>query len=249
MNNLLTKNYVASAAVPPRRFVKFGASALAVMLATGAGDAIIGVSTDIAADAAERCDVIHVGLVEIELGGAVTRGDQLTSDAVGRAVKATLSANAVVRTAGVAIESGVQGDIIWALVALNAAVGSLHAQTGGVFGATITVGAENAGVINVGIQLTDDANDDLAVRGSVLAYLSDDANGDSVAAAAPSGGVAIGTDGLAIPLVAGKTLQLTSEADGDIDLDITEASAKSFYLVLVMPNGTLAVSDAITFAG
>ena len=109
------------------------------------------------------------------------------------------------------------------------------------------IGAEAANVINVAIQLKDSAGADLAVRGSVLAYLSDDANGDSIAATAPSGGVAIGTDGLAIPLVAGKAFQLVSEADGDIDLDITEAAADTWFLVLVTPDGKLVASTAITF--
>lgn len=112
----------------------------------------------------------------------------------------------------------------------------------------ITVGAENATVINVGIQLNDAAGDPLAVRGSILAYVADDANGDSVAATAPDT-VAIGTDGLAIPLVAGKTFLLTSEADGDIDIDFTNAAADTFYLILVMPDGKLVASDAITHAG
>jgi hypothetical protein len=112
----------------------------------------------------------------------------------------------------------------------------------------ITVGAEAAHVINVAIQLRDSANADLAVRGSLLAYISDDANGDSVAATAPDT-VAIGADGLAIPLVAGKTFLLTSEADGDIDINITNAAADTFYLILRTPDGKLVASDAITFAG
>jgi len=117
------------------------------------------------------------------------------------------------------------------------------------FGApTFVIGAEAGNVINVGIQLTDAGGADLAVRGAVMAYLSDDANGDSIAAAAASGGVAIGTDGLAIPLVANKAFQLTSEVDGDIDLNITEAGAATWHLILVMPDGRLAASGAITFA-
>jgi len=115
--------------------------------------------------------------------------------------------------------------------------------------ADFVIGAESGGnVINVGIQLKGSDHENLAARGSVMAYLSDDANGDSVAASAPTS-VAIGTDGLAIPLVAGKTWLLTSEADGDIDLDITlSAGADTWYLVLVMPDGRLVVSEAITFA-
>jgi len=112
----------------------------------------------------------------------------------------------------------------------------------------IVVGAEGGNAINVAIQLKDSAGDDLAVRGSILAYLSDDANGDSIAATAPDGNVAIGADGLLIPVVADKCFQLVSEDDGDIDIDIGESGADTWYLILVMPDGKLVASDAITFA-
>lgn len=134
------------------------------------------------------------------------------------------------------------------VTAANLTIGSAS-MIGGVYGATMAVGAEAANAITVSIQLTDEDGSDLAVRGSVMAYLSDDANGDSVAGTAPDGGVAVATDGLAIPLVAGKCWLLTSEADGDIALAITESGADTWYLVLVMPaTGKLVVSGAITFA-
>jgi hypothetical protein len=116
-------------------------------------------------------------------------------------------------------------------------------------GATITVGAENtgAGTINVAIQLLAKDGTDLANRATIFAYLSADANGDAIATAS-SGTVVIGTDGLAIPLVAKLAFMLTSEADGDIDITITEASTLTQYLVLVLPTGRRVISDAITFA-
>lgn len=111
------------------------------------------------------------------------------------------------------------------------------------------IGAEAANVINVGIQLKDSAGVDLAVRGSIFAYLSGDAEGDDIVAAAPDGGVAIGADGVLIPVVADKAFQLVSEVDGDIDINITHAAgAKTVYLILVMPDGRLVASNAITFA-
>lgn len=113
---------------------------------------------------------------------------------------------------------------------------------------TINVGADAGTTVAITIQLKDSAGADLAVRGSVLAYLSDDANGDSIAGTAPDGGVAIGTDGLSIPLIAGKAFQLVSEADGDIDLVVTESGADTWYLILVMPDGKLVASGAITFS-
>lgn len=114
--------------------------------------------------------------------------------------------------------------------------------------AAFTVGTEAANVINVAIQLNDNLGNAIATRASVLAYLSDDANGDSVAATAPSVGVSVGTDGLCIEYIANKAFLLTSESDGDIDLDIEEVSVDTWYLVLVMPDGSLSVSGAITFA-
>lgn len=133
------------------------------------------------------------------------------------------------------------------VTAANLTIGSAS-MIGGVYGATMAVGAETDNAIVVSIQLTDEDGSDLAVRGSVMAYLSDDANGDSVAGTAPDS-VAIATDGLAIPLVAGKCWLLTSEADGDIALSIGEDGADTWYLVLVMPaTGKLVASGAITFA-
>lgn len=113
---------------------------------------------------------------------------------------------------------------------------------------TITVGAEAVNVINVGVQLKDSAGVNLAVRGAIRAYLSDDANGDSIAVTAPSGGVAIGAYGVLIPQVAGKAFDLVSEADGTINIDITEAGADTWYLILILPDGRLVASGAITFA-
>jgi hypothetical protein len=113
--------------------------------------------------------------------------------------------------------------------------------------AVITVGAEAGNIINVAVSLRDARYQALAVRGSVHAYLSNDATGDSLITTAPSSGVAIGTNGLAIALVAGKCFLLTSESDGSIDLNLSEAGALTCYLILVMPDGTLKASGVITF--
>jgi hypothetical protein len=114
--------------------------------------------------------------------------------------------------------------------------------------ASFVIGPETANVINVGIQLKDSGNAELAVRGSIFGYLSDDANGDSLVATAPTT-VAIGTDGTIAALIAGKFFAIWSEADGDIDINITlSAGAATYYLVLVMPSGKRVISGAITFA-
>ncbi len=114
--------------------------------------------------------------------------------------------------------------------------------------ASFTVGAEVANAIAVTVQLSDRKNGgDMSERINVAWYLSADANGDTIAAA-PSSGIAIGTDGLLIEWTANVAGMVTSEADGDIDVVLTEASTGTWYLALVMPDGKLYVSGAITFA-
>lgn len=114
--------------------------------------------------------------------------------------------------------------------------------------ATITVGAEGSDTINAAIQLKDIDSADLTNRAAVKAYLSADQYGDSIITSAPTGGVAIGTDGLLIPIVADKFFELVSESDGDIDIDIEDTGTPTMYLVIILPNGKLVVSSAITFA-
>lgn len=135
-----------------------------------------------------------------------------------------------------------------ALDGITATVAELNTLDGGPAGATIVVGTEATNVINVTVQLTDGNGADLAVRGAVMFYLSDDANGDSHSGTAPSGGIAIGTDGVCIEWAANTAGMLISESDGDIDIDITDTGTPTFYLILVMPNGKLVASGAITFA-
>lgn len=147
------------------------------------------------------------------------------------------------------IESG--ASLKLAGTALTVLASELNVFSGSANGAPgFVIGAEGGGgtTINVAIQLNKADGNPAAMRQVMLAYLSDDANGDSIVAAAPSGGWAIGTDGLLIPIVAGKAAFLVSEADGDIDVTITEAGAKTCYLILVHPSGKISSSNAITFA-
>lgn len=111
-----------------------------------------------------------------------------------------------------------------------------------------TIGSEAANAINVAIQLTDRKNGgDISERVALMWYLASNATGDAIATA-PDGGIAIGTDGLLIEHTNNVAGMVVSEVDGDIDVTITESTAKSFYLVLVAPDGKLYPSAAITFA-
>jgi hypothetical protein len=115
--------------------------------------------------------------------------------------------------------------------------------------ATFTIGAEAANAITVNIQLKNAMGRDLSIRNAVLAYLSNDANGDSIEAASAGLSVAIGTDGVLSELATDNTFMLISEVDGDIDVVVTETTgANTMYLVLVMPDGRLVPSAVLTFA-
>ena len=65
--------------------------------------------------------------------------------------------------------------------------------------------------------LNRDNGNELAERVGLQWYLSSDANGDAISAA-PSGGIAIGTDGLLIEHTNNIAGKIISEADGDIDV-------------------------------
>lgn len=109
-NEGLAKTLIAGAAVAARRIVKFGTGDTAVLQAAGSAELSIGVS-DLGAASAEYCDVIIDGIALVEYGGNVTRGQKLTSDADGRAIAAAPAAGVNAQIIGIAMVSGVSGDI------------------------------------------------------------------------------------------------------------------------------------------
>lgn len=102
--------FEAGGAIPANRFVKFGSGDRKAVVAAAATDAVFGVS-DLAAATDERLDVGVAGVLPVTYGGTVARGDLLVSDSTGRAVTAAPAAGANVRIAGVAMVSGVVGDV------------------------------------------------------------------------------------------------------------------------------------------
>lgn len=110
----LVKPFLAGAAIQPARLVKFDADDRTVIQGAAATDAVFGVSDASPISAAatgERVDVVMSGIAPVVYGGTVTRGQLLMSDSTGRAITATAAAGTNVRTAGVAMVSGVVGDI------------------------------------------------------------------------------------------------------------------------------------------
>lgn len=108
-NQTLTKCYVTEAVVFPYTILKFGATDEHVRKGAAATDAVIGVVEGVAPDGiGERCDVVLSGIAEVRLGGTVTRGGALASDANGAGVAGVAGNRAI----GIALASGVSGDIV-----------------------------------------------------------------------------------------------------------------------------------------
>ena len=110
---VLIKTYDAEGAITKYRIVTFGTDAKQVEQASANTDPLIGVNEAINVEDDERVDIVRSGFAEVEYGGTVTKGDLITSDQFGRAVKLTdvmLEAGAN-WSIGVAEESGVSGDI------------------------------------------------------------------------------------------------------------------------------------------
>jgi len=113
------------------------------------------------------------------------------------------------------------------------------------YNADFSIGTKAGTTINVAITLKGSNVQSKKVQG-FQAYLSDNADGSNVLAVVTSGAVAIGTNGVLEVLVAKKVFLGLSDANGLIDINITEAGAKTLYLCLILKSG-LKVSKAITF--
>lgn len=113
---------------------KFGADDNTASVAAAASDCLIGIFQHTTDNAGESARIMMSGISRIVLGGTVTRGDRLTSDSAGKAVtatrhthientagtytqNATTQSGSAVNTIGLALASGVSGDIIPVLLA------------------------------------------------------------------------------------------------------------------------------------
>ena len=103
------KNFEAEGEIGPYVIVTHGTADYAVKAATGATVALVGTTDELGKLSNGRVDVCTGGIPEVALGGTVAAGDPLTSDASGKAVKATAAGN---RILGFALVSGASGDSI-----------------------------------------------------------------------------------------------------------------------------------------
>ena len=135
---------------------------------------------------------------------------------------------------------------------LTASAAELNFNDDMVASVSFSVAAEGGEAIVVSCQFKDAAGSDMASARCLKGYLSADSAGQT---AASSSGLTItsGTDGLTQVSVDANTINmiwLTSEADGDVDVTITDASGGTLtnYLNVVTPDGKIHTSGAITFA-
>lgn len=103
---------------------------------------------------------------------------------------------------------------------------------------TFVIGVKSGSTINVAIQFLQNNGDPITSPGILYGYLSNDAAGLVIATAAPTGGFAIGTNGLCVQPTT-KSMWLTSNASGQVDITLTDSGTPLFYLQLRDDNGYL----------
>ncbi len=103
------KTLDAEGDIAPYRICAHGTADYAVKQATAATDALMGTTDELGKQANGRVDVCMGWLPEVEAGGTLAAGDPITSDANGKAVKATEGGSRII---GFAMTSAVSGDII-----------------------------------------------------------------------------------------------------------------------------------------
>ena len=109
---------------------------------------------------------------------------------------------------------------------------------------SITVAAEDTNARAITIQLKDANGADINYVENVEIIVYASAAMTAYASTGGSTGIAIGTDGALLAVVAKKYFLATSESDGDIDLTWTDTGSESVAVGVRLPNGRVVVSDA-----
>jgi len=118
-NRDLVHAYKAGGAIAAYSLVKIGAADGEVLQATAVSDAILGVTTSIAAASGDTVDVAHEGIVDVKTGGVIARGAWVTTDGSGLGVASAPSAGTNNSVIGRALETSASGDIIRVLLSIN----------------------------------------------------------------------------------------------------------------------------------
>lgn len=113
---------------------------------------------------------------------------------------------------------------------------------------TFTIGTEGSNTIKVTVTLLD-AQGQAVGFAFARCYLSDNADGSTLTATATTSALAIATKGVLLDIpTTGKVCDVISNNVGVFDLNIIQTATPTYYLVVILPDGTIVVSDAITFA-
>ncbi|WP_242415082.1 hypothetical protein [Sphingomonas panni] len=107
----LTRSYEAIASIAAYRIVAFGDAANnnKIVTASAATQPLAGTTGQLGGPAGAMVDVAKEAIPQVQLGGPVGAGDPLTSNAVGKAIKATVAGQRII---GFAEQPGVADDII-----------------------------------------------------------------------------------------------------------------------------------------
>ena len=106
------KSLAAQSAVAAFLILKPGTADMTVVPAAAATDLLIGTADSLDKAADEMVDLDLRPIAEVKLGGSVTRGQPITSNAAGKGVAAAPAAGSNVRIIGFAAKSGVADDVI-----------------------------------------------------------------------------------------------------------------------------------------
>lgn len=120
---VLEKSVMAGAAITAFTIAKLGADDNTMIPGAAVGDLLIGVFQHDALNGTE-VRLMLLGITRVKIGGTVTRGNPITSDASGQGVVAAPAAGVNNRIIGFAMASGVVGDIIPVLLSQSVMQGA-----------------------------------------------------------------------------------------------------------------------------
>ena len=106
------KSLVAQSAVAAFLIIKPGTADMTVVPAAAATDLLLGTADSLNKDTGEMVDLDLRPIAEVKLGGSITRGQPITSNAAGKGVVAAPAAGSNVRISGLAAKNGSADDVI-----------------------------------------------------------------------------------------------------------------------------------------
>ena len=110
-----------------------------------------------------------------------------------------------------------------------------------------TIGTESANAITTKVEILG-YSEALALPVVFDAYISEASDGEGLTGTALSGDWADGGDGnLHYQIVTGKAARWQTNDSGSCQITMTHSGARNIYLVILLPNGLLSVSDVIAF--